>query len=272
MYLAHRAAAGCPCCACCGILQRRVRLFGAAHVPVGDQLLAVGIGLNAEHDVVVEEAHGLGIGAADHLVDHFHELLRAHRLAGVQSAVDPDHGLALAASWCACSSVTPSACARRCGDLLVVVEILDIVGRGDDGHPLIAALLGLADVDQLHAIGFGGELLPVGFELGVVGDHVVVAEIEPERFLGGGDLRRGLGEEGSGRQRCRENEHPTKNPARLHVCTSPVLLASSLKLAATSRKQSENRGHAGGPQQTSMAVRRRKTSREISPRGLPISY
>ena len=29
-----------------------------------------------------------------------------------------------------------------------------------------------------------GQLLPVGFELGVVGDLVVVAEIEAERLLG----------------------------------------------------------------------------------------
>ena len=68
----------------------------SAHVPVGDQLLAVGIGLDVEQDHVVEEAHGLGVGAADHLVDHLHELLRADRFAGVQAAIDPDDRLALA--------------------------------------------------------------------------------------------------------------------------------------------------------------------------------
>ena len=35
------------------------------------------------------------IGAADHLVDHLAELLRAERLGGVQAAVDPDNGLAV---------------------------------------------------------------------------------------------------------------------------------------------------------------------------------
>ena len=36
----------------------------------------------------------LRVGAADHLVDPFHQLLRAHRFAGVQAAIDPDDGLA----------------------------------------------------------------------------------------------------------------------------------------------------------------------------------
>ena len=43
---------------------------------------------------VVEEPHRLLVGAADHLVDHLAELLRAERLGGVQAAVDPDDRLA----------------------------------------------------------------------------------------------------------------------------------------------------------------------------------
>ena len=43
---------------------------------------------------VVEEPHRLVVGAADHLVDHLAELLRAERFGGVQAAVDPDDRLA----------------------------------------------------------------------------------------------------------------------------------------------------------------------------------
>ena len=77
-------------------------------------------------------------------------------------------------------------------DFLIVVQLLHVLGRGDDRHVLVAAFFGRADVDQLHAIGFGGQLLPVGVQLGVVGDLVVVAEIEAERFLGSGDFCRVL--------------------------------------------------------------------------------
>src|SRR4051812_13717624 len=48
---------------------------GVAHVPVGDQLHAVGIGKGAEDDVIVQEAHGLRIGLGVELVDGLDELL-----------------------------------------------------------------------------------------------------------------------------------------------------------------------------------------------------
>jgi hypothetical protein len=133
-----------------------------AHVPVGDHLLAVGIRLNAEHDVVVQQPHGLGIGAADQLVNGFHQLLRADGLAGVQAAVDPHDGFAVASPAArACSSVTPSAWASFCEMVLYFREVLDVVGRRDNRHVLRPAKPGLADFDQLHAVGFGGKFLPV---------------------------------------------------------------------------------------------------------------
>ena len=67
---------------------------GVAHVPVGDELHAVGIGEGAEDDVVVEEAQGLGIGLGVELVDGLDELLGADGLGGVKAAVDPDDGFA----------------------------------------------------------------------------------------------------------------------------------------------------------------------------------
>ena len=53
----------------------------------------------------------------------------------------------------------------------------------------------------------GRELLPVGFQLGVVGDLVVVAEVEAKRFLGSGDFGSRLcGQQASG-QGCYNHEH-----------------------------------------------------------------
>ena len=65
----------------------------------------------------------------------------------------------------------PLAQGELLADLAVVVEVLDVLGRGDDGHVLMAAFGGEADVDQLHAVGLLGELLQVFGLLGVVGEH-----------------------------------------------------------------------------------------------------
>jgi hypothetical protein len=67
---------------------------GFAHVPVGDEVEAVGVVEDAEDDVVVEETEGFGVGEGVELVDGFDELLRADGFAGVEAAVDPDDGLA----------------------------------------------------------------------------------------------------------------------------------------------------------------------------------
>ena len=92
-------------------------------------------------------------------------------------------------------------------DFLVPRQLFHVFGRRDDGHPLIAPLLRLANALQLHARALGGQLLPVSLELGVVGNLVVVAEIEPKRFLGRGYFRSRLcGQQASG-QGCYNHEH-----------------------------------------------------------------
>ena len=111
------------------LFERRVGILGAAHVPVGDEVLAVGVGLDVELDGVVEEAHGLRVGAADHLVDLLHELLRADGLGGVEAAVDPDDGLAVAGESRACCSVRPSARARRRAICLYLSRFLMFSGE-----------------------------------------------------------------------------------------------------------------------------------------------
>ncbi len=65
-------------------------------------------------------------------------------------------------------------------------------------HVLAAAFFGGADIDQLHAVGFRGEFVPVGVELGVARHLIIVADVEAERFLGGGDFGGRLRGEGPG--------------------------------------------------------------------------
>src|ERR1017187_3479782 len=71
------------------VLQRRIQLLGAAHVPVGYHFLSIRVSRHAQQNHVVQKTHGFCVRAAHHLVDHLHFLLRAHRLAGMQPAVDP---------------------------------------------------------------------------------------------------------------------------------------------------------------------------------------
>ena len=68
-------------------------------------------------------------------------------------------------------------------DFFVMLQLLLILGRRDDGHPLRAALFGLPHLDQLHAIRLGGQLLPPGRELRVGGELVIVADLESESLL-----------------------------------------------------------------------------------------
>ena len=174
------------------------------HIPIGDDLLAVGVGLHVDADHVVEQTHGFGIGAADHLVDHFHELLGADGLAGMQAAVDPDHGFALARQRVRLIVGEAFGVRQPRRDLPVVLELLHVRRRGDDHHVLMPPLFGGADVHQLAAIAFRRDLFPVGFKLGVGGHHVIVAEVESEGFFRRGDLGRALCEDESGAKQERE--------------------------------------------------------------------
>jgi hypothetical protein len=66
------------------------------HVPVGHEIHAIRVDQHCQHDHVVQNPHRLRVGARRHLVDQLEELLRAERLVGVQTAVDPDDRLAFA--------------------------------------------------------------------------------------------------------------------------------------------------------------------------------
>ena len=72
----------------------------------------------------------------------------------------------------------------------------------------MAALGGEPDVGEFHAVGFRRELLPVGFQLGVVDQAIIVADIEAELLLGAGDMARGLREELRKESQAAEREDP----------------------------------------------------------------
>ncbi len=164
---------------------------GVAHVPVGDELHAVGVGEGAEGDVVVEEAHRLRVGFGVELVDGLDELLGADGFRGVEAAVDPDDCLALFGEGLGLIVGEAFGEGELLADVAVVLEVLHVLGRGDDGHVLMAAFGGEADVDELHAVGFFGELLEVLGFLGVVDELEVVADVVAELLLGGGDVAAG---------------------------------------------------------------------------------
>ncbi len=128
----------------------------------------------------------------------------AENLGGVQSAIDPDHGLPFARQRVrlfVCETLSERKFAR---DFLVVGQLLLIFGRRDDGHVLWPAFFRLADFDQLHAIRLGGELLPPGAELRVIGEIVIVADVESQGLFRSGDFVAGL----CGRRESdRENAH-----------------------------------------------------------------
>ena len=144
--------------------------------------------MRAKDDHVVEEAQRLRIVARHHLVDHLHQLMRAQNFAGVQSAVDPHHGLAFVSQRAGLIVRESFGECELARDFLVSRQMLMIFGRGQDRHPLRTPFFRLPDLHQLHAVGLGGQLLPPGRQLRVIGQVVIVADVESERFLRRGDV------------------------------------------------------------------------------------
>jgi len=55
------------------------------------------------------------------------------------------------------------------------------------------ALSGHADIGELQPVGFRRELLPVSFQLSVIHQPIIVANVEAELFLGARNVARSLG-------------------------------------------------------------------------------
>src|SRR5207237_9577259 len=160
-----------------------------AHVPARDELHAIWIRVHRENDAVAEDPQRLGIVAANQLIYGLDQLVRAEHFGCVQAAVDPDDRLALLRepAWLVLRHAFGDAELAR--DLLVAIELLEVLWSGDDRHQLRPSFSRLADVDDPHPVGFFVELLPVGDELGIGGELVIVADVESEKLLRAGDVR-----------------------------------------------------------------------------------
>ena len=158
---------------------RRILL---AHIPVGHEFLPVRIGQHAKLDGVVQQPHRLRIGLAHHFIDLLHLLLRSHRFGRMQSAVYPHNRLAFARQRMRLFIGEVFRVRQLLRNALIMFQLLDVFRRTDNRHVLLAVLGRRADIYQLHAIRFAGQLLPVSFQLGVVGHVIVVSKIEAEGF------------------------------------------------------------------------------------------
>jgi hypothetical protein len=174
----------------------RVRVF---HVPVGGKIVPVRIGMDEEHDCVVEEPKRLVVVAAHDLVERLHQLLRAEHLGGVQASVDPHDRLPFLREGAGLLIRESLGQGELPRDLLVAREIPVIGGRGDDRHELGTALGRLPHLLHHHPIALGVELSPVVGELLVVGEVIVIADVEAELLLRAGDLAGGRHGHGLGR-------------------------------------------------------------------------
>ena len=189
----------------------RIRI---AHVPVGDEIVAVGIRVNEEDNDVVEDAHGLLVGLAHHVVHHLAELLCADDFGGVESAVDPHDCLAFLRE-CARLRIGESLRVREARrDVLEAREPLVIRGRRHDGHEMRTAFSRLAHLVEHHAIGLAIQRAPVRGHLPVACEEVVVAEVGAECFHGrrdaglrAGERRERQCERQRERARARQREH-----------------------------------------------------------------
>src|SRR5689334_2209627 len=65
--------------------------------------------------------------------------------------------------------------------------------RGDDAHELRSAFLGRANADDFQPIRFALQLRPIAGELLIVGEAIIVAQVEAQIFLRSRDPRSRLG-------------------------------------------------------------------------------
>src|SRR5437879_5835941 len=83
-------------------------------------------------------------------------------------------------------------------DLPVMLQLLNVFRRGDDNGELCAPFGRLSHLPNRHAIRFGGKLAPVGRDLLVAGELIVVAEVEAEELFRGRQVPLSAGERGDG--------------------------------------------------------------------------
>ena len=99
-------------------------------------------------------------------------LLRAGDFGGVESTIDVDDGFSFVRESFGLIVSETAAFREAAGNIFVLVELGEILRRGDDGDFPIQAARGFAHRDQFDAIRNGGELAEV------VARFVVSGEIE----------------------------------------------------------------------------------------------
>ena len=127
-------------------------------------------------------------------------------LGRVEAEVDPDDGLPLVDQ----RLHLVLGCARprqRLRDLLVAIEVLHVGFGRDDRHELRAALGGLADVHELHAVGGRVEHAEVLGDLLVRGQRVIGARCPADDALGS----RHVGLRGGRHRRDRQQRQDGEN-------------------------------------------------------------
>ena len=150
-------------------------------IPVGDQILAVGVGDGDvdEDDFVTDFADFVGF-VADHAEGEFGGALGAGGFGGVHAGVDPDEDFALLGDLGG-FVLGGEAEGHAAVPFLVLVELADVFLRADEGDVHGFAGGRFAVLDQLEAGRGLFELLVVGDDVVVVGELVVgtgaVAEV-----------------------------------------------------------------------------------------------
>ena len=174
-----------------GVLLVEARAAGAArgrigvlHVALRDHLHPVRVGVDGDDDHVAQDARGLLVGAAHELIDGLDQLMGADDFRRVQAAVEPDDRLSFFRQCARLRLVDAPGPVQLLRDLLVAIELLEVLRRGDDRREMRPALFGLADLHDLHPGRFLVDLLPVGLELIVGGELIVVADVEAEVLFG----------------------------------------------------------------------------------------
>ncbi len=189
------------------------------HIPVADQFHAIGIVVAQQDDAVVQHAQGFGVVLGEHAVQHLDLALRGDGFGGMQAGIDPHDGLALRRQRPRLRFVHPARPRQPFGDAAIIVQLGQIGRGGNDRHPHGAPLGGLADIDQLHAIGFSRQFLQIGFVFGIVGEVIIRARRLFEkvpRCSGASRLREAGGRQA---QKCRRD----KKPMRFHDLHSPPM-------------------------------------------------
>ena len=154
-----------------------------AHVPVGDELHAVGIHEAVEYDNVIQKSGGFRIRAAHELIDALDELLRPQNFRRMDSTIDPDHGFTFSGESAGLIVRYAFGMGKALRDFLISSQLLMVLRRSDDRQVDRPAFGRFANLLDVYSIGFVVELLQVIDVLRIVDQNVVVADVEAKLLL-----------------------------------------------------------------------------------------